>query len=156
MSTASQIKRIHTLRAKAGIDEDLYRQMLAKPQFNVKSSTELSYIKANEFIAELYKASGLKPYSVRDTGKRPKELASADQKAMIEGMWKDVSRKTINADRKKALNHFLERFGVSHLDWLTRRKVEKVAKALVAMGARRPEVYLKEISELKKQGVQHG
>ena len=156
MSTPSQIKIIHTLRAKAGIDEDLYRQMLAKPQFNVNSSTELSFEQANDFIAELYKASGLKPFQSRPTAKRPKELASADQKAMIEGMWKDVSRKTTNADRKKALNHFLERFGVSHLEWLTRRKVEKVAKALCAMGAKRPEVYLAEINEMKKQGVQHG
>jgi len=151
-----QIKIIHTLKNKAGIDEDLYRQMLSK--YCVESSKELSWERANQLIAELAKAAGQKaPYNgPKRAGKAPLNMATWKQKRMIEAMWKDVSIKTDEKERKKALNTFLQRFGVSHLHWLGRNKVEKVVKALVAMGASRPEVYIERMkAELNNKEENH-
>ena len=142
-----QIKLIHVLKSKAGIDQDLYVEMLGK--YGVKSSKELSWTKANLFIEELSKAAG-QTFNGYHKSISSIDMASADQRAMIEGMWADVSRKTTAADRKTALNHFLERFGVSHIEWLPRRKVGKVVTALIAMGARSPEEYIKEKKVLEK------
>ena len=147
-----QIKKIHTLKSVAGIDEDTYRDMLAKKPYEVSSSKDLSWTKANLLIAELAKAAGQTYNGPRKVYSDNKGMASAYQKKMLLGMWKDVSHKKTDKERAAAFNRFLSgRFGVSHLEWLTRDKVEKVAKALIAMGARRPEEYLEDIKNKKKE-----
>ena len=48
MSTISQIKQIHTLKNILGLDDDLYRDMLAS--FDVYSSKNLTITEAAIFI----------------------------------------------------------------------------------------------------------
>ena len=51
MSTQLQIKQIHTLKNILGLDDDLYRDMLAS--FDVCSSKSLTETEANIFISIL-------------------------------------------------------------------------------------------------------
>lgn len=149
-----QIKLIHTLKSKAGIDQDLYLEMLAK--YKAESSKDLSWTQANFLIEELAKAAGQKVYNGPRRLHGGREMATVQQKNMIEAMWSDVSRKTTAAEKKTALNHFLERFGISHLEWLSRGKVEKVVKALIAMGAKSPEEYKQKMQEIANADVNCG
>ncbi len=120
--TKAQIKFIHVLKSKANIDETVYRLILAK--YNVLSSTELSIYQAAQLIEELKKAAG---------EIRVKNKASSAQINLIETLWKEVSYKKTDQERKKALNKFLERFGVSHIKWLETKTVQKVISALKTM-----------------------
>ncbi|MGD9809671.1 MAG: phage protein GemA/Gp16 family protein [Deferribacterales bacterium] len=53
MIEAKQITLIHVAKTKLGMDEDTYRDMLAR--FKVKSSKELTYFQATQLIDELKK-----------------------------------------------------------------------------------------------------
>jgi len=144
-----QIKQIHTILAKLGMADSEYRTLLYG-MFEVLSSKDLSWAEAEDLVDELNRkvnpprtpfhkggSSDRKPYAELDG--RP-GMATGAQCRMIAGMWADVSRMPDADGREKALRSFLYRIvGVDHFRFLTRGHVERVVKALEAMGAVAPD-----------------
>jgi len=137
MAKPWQVKRIHVLCANLGFDtrkgsadREMYEEMLA--QYNGKTtSLKLTYEEANDLISKLTDLAV-------DMGvwkRRPKpapEYASPKQKAMIRGMWDEISY-VRPSERRAALDRFLQkRFG-TNLNHLYRNQVGKVVKTLEAM-----------------------
>jgi len=131
----NQIKIIHTLKNMLGMDDDTYRAMLAG-NYKVDSCKDLSYMQAKSLIIRLSgDAKSVGSWKSSNSVKRV-GMATAKQIAMIEGMWKEVSRASNYVDRKKALRSFLERIvGVSDVRFLESLQVKKVVEALKAMVA---------------------
>jgi len=144
-----QIKQIHAIVGKLGMADDEYRALL-QGMFGAASCKELSWAEAEDLVAELNGKAGNPPRppfakggSVHgklyaDLDGRP-GMATGAQCRMIAGMWADVSRMPDAESREKALLQFLYRIvGVHHFRFLRAYKVEKVVKALEAMGAVAP------------------
>lgn len=140
MSSAKQRSKIGYLRKLNGLNEDIYREMLLG--FGVCSSKDLSDNQAEIFIQRLNRLAieaGLhKPrnksvfnkHRFNDCANR-EGMATPAQLRKIEAMWFGVSYKTTDAERKKALNHFIERIvSKSSIRFLTSKDVHKVIKAL--------------------------
>lgn len=152
MATKQQIKIIHTLKSRLGWDDDLYYAVLAGEKYKVKSSKELSDIKAAELISEMNKAAWNTEYKrLKYAGiKRDREMASPAQLRAIEAMWADVSKMKNEKTRAEALRKFIRRIvKVEDIQWLEKWMVKKIIKALVSMGAHNPETYY-------DREVQHG
>lgn len=93
MATTSQIRKIHTLKAFLGLDDDLYREMLMS--FGVQSSKNLTYTEAVIFIEILED----KAAEINRWQKQPKKyanlnrsckMATQSQLRMIEGIWREI------------------------------------------------------------------
>ncbi len=93
MPSKVQITKIHTLKSALGLDEETYRAILAG--YGVKSSTKLSFAKADQLIADLEtKAVAIgrweKRSAPRRAGNRPKNIdrggSRADQLGKIEAL----------------------------------------------------------------------
>ena len=137
-----QIKQIHTIKGKLGLDDDAYRLLLGR--YQVKSSKQLTWRQAEELIDDLNRQTGHKiesrapapgPRSLKytDLEGRP-GMCSGKQARMIEAMWAEVSRATTAEDREHALWVFLRRItGTDHFRFLKSWQVEKVVKALTEM-----------------------
>lgn len=147
-----QIKTIHAIKNKLGMNDDEYRTLLYG-MFEVLSSKELSWAEAEDLVSELNRKTGAgdrglgtgKPHTSHPKSRQYQELdgrpgmATAAQCRMIAGMWADVSRVADAESRDKALRQFLYRItAVDHFRFLKRWQVEKVVRALEAMGAVAP------------------
>ena len=94
MATTSQIRKIHTLKAILGLDDDLYREMLMS--FGVQSSKNLTYTEAVIFLEILEdKAIELDSWQKQpkkyESLNRTSNMASQAQLRMIEGLWREIS-----------------------------------------------------------------
>lgn len=128
--TAGQIKKIHVLKARLGLDDDVYRERL-RALFGVESSTNLSLDQAATFIQGLI---GHGADSEKRSGQRARNgYASPAQIAFIESLWAQISR--ARPDRqKKALRSFVARQAkVSDLRFLRDKDASKIICALKAM-----------------------
>ena len=137
MATKPQIKIIHCLIHALGIDDDTYRTMLAG--YRATSSKNLSFSKAKEIINTLEKRAiqvGVwtkKKGRFEELGYRPC-MALPAQLRKIEALWMQVSRQKTVAEKRRALNVFLEnRFKIARIEWLPDTLVPKVLKALTVM-----------------------
>lgn len=150
-----QIKMIHAITGKLGMGDVEYRGLL-QGMFGVCSSKELSWAEAEDFVTELNRKTGTRDEdggsayakaSADASAQRKKYtdldgrpgMASGAQCRMIAGMWGDVSRMPDAESRDKALRQFLYRIvGVDHFRFLKQGQVERVVRALEAMGAVAP------------------
>ena len=65
MASASQIKKIHTLKNILGLDNELYREILFA--FKVESSKNLTYMQATDLIEVLEQKAVAKKYLAEKT-----------------------------------------------------------------------------------------
>lgn len=140
--TYGQIRTIHTLKTRLGMDEESYRGLL-REFGGVESSKELSWFQADELIDEIKRKAGQEPQA-NHKGKRHKglegraDMANPAQLRKIEAVWAEVSRVKDPEERTKALRSFIGKIArVSDLRFLDRRGVAKVIAALTAMQKRR-------------------
>lgn len=144
-----QIAKIHTLAAKLGWDEMMYRHILFS-NYKVHTCKELTKGQAAELIdcwaieAEkqgVWKrrpAAGSKrsPHADRYAAYKKQRAFKATKKQlrMLEGMWGDVSRQEGHQAKQAAFRIFLKnRFNIDRPEWLDQNDVHRVAKALVVM-----------------------
>lgn len=142
--TASQIKKIHTVKGALCLDDDTYRAILTE-RFGVASSKELTRLQASDLIDELERQAIACSKWVKRTPS-PKKfvelegrygMASPAQLRKIEAMWNDVSRMEEPDAKRKALRHFVERITrVSDLRFLNMDGACRVICALEAMKKR--------------------
>ncbi|MBF0459580.1 MAG: DUF1018 domain-containing protein [Nitrospirae bacterium] len=139
--TAGQIKKIKTLQRAIGVDDGVYEFLVKEYSYDrVTSCTGMSYHEAGRLIDHLEtialkmnikwekKHSKCDKYKCLDG--RDTYMATPKQLRMIEAMWKARSYAATPADKEKMLRHFLGRFGVSDILFLTKGDVRKVKKAL--------------------------
>ena len=130
MSTVYQIKKIHTLKNILGLDDDLYRDMLAS--FGVCSSKNLTQAEAQIFIEILQeKVNVLKIniYKKYDefTG-RDDKMATPSQLRKLEVVWADISSAE---DKAATLRQFIKKqFHVDDLRFLTKSRASQIIAVL--------------------------
>lgn len=132
MATVLQIRQIHTLKNRLGLDDDTYRDMLWS--FGVATSTDLTTAEAGILIDILVHKAVLKgvwerkPRKYDDCDCRSCDYASPSQLRMIEGLWDEGC---YAGDKKQSLRKFLQnKFKVSDIRFLTKNKASKVIQAL--------------------------
>lgn len=139
-----QIKTIHTLKGKLGLDDETYRAALST--YGVESSTALTWRQAEDLIADLRVKAG-QPSNRReaprkrhtDMDRRP-GMATGAQCRMLEAMWAQVSRAEPGEAQEKAFNKFVKRItGVEALRFVKIYDVERLVKALQGMGAEKED-----------------
>ena len=152
MATKNQLSRIHILKSKLGLADDVYRGMIATMFSGRASSKALNGLEAARLAQHMAKLAG-EPKR-RDTrfesyaskwqalGERP-GMASPAQLAMIECLWDSLEatywNKDGQGDRNKALHGFIKkRFdSVDHLRFLARDEAYKITEALKSIQKRR-------------------
>lgn len=158
----SQIKAIHTTCSKLGIDDENYRHIL-HCRYSVTSCKDLSWRQAEDLLETLNGTGNPgRTSSPRHTNKytdmdgRP-GFANGSQCRLIDAMWSQVSRAEGEDSRDKALNSFVTRItGVAGLRMVKTWQVEKIIKALEAMGAvPHPNPLPKREKVLTNKEVQH-
>lgn len=140
-----QIKIIHTIKGKLGMDDDAYRALLA--QYKVESSKDLSWFMAESLIEEMNRKAGSTPLTDRagalpersrrqsyaDLDGRP-GMCNGKQARMMEGMWMEVSWAETPEAKLEAQWKFLKRItGVDHFRFLRAFQVPKMVRALKEM-----------------------
>lgn len=134
MATISQIRQIHTLKSRLGLDDDTYRDMLWS--FSVITSKDLTDTEAAVLIDVLaYKAvargiwkHGPKAKKYEDCDYRDSDYASSSQLRMIEVLWNKTS---YAGYKNQSLRKFLQnKFKISDIRFLTKSKASKVIQAL--------------------------
>lgn len=143
MITPSQIKQIHILKNLIGIDEELYRDMLAS--FDVCSSKKLTKTEAQIFIEIL--EDKLKTMKITYHRKydnlysRDNRMATPLQLRKIEAVWKDIVAVNNIEDEKKSLRHFLNKhFHIDDIRFIQKARASKIIAVLEK---------IKNINELK-------
>jgi len=133
MSTFSQIKQIHTLKNVLGLEDDLYRDMLAS--FGVCSSKNLTTTEAQIFIEILNdKISGAnlscyKKYD--DLNGRDSIMATPRQLRKLEVSWADITDERTEAGIKKSLREFVKKqFHVDDIRFMTKSKASRIIAVL--------------------------
>ena len=125
---------IHVLKAKLGLPDDRYRDMLAA--YEVSSSRDLSFSQAKEFIQLLTdraRESGVPAYKKKPS---PRGYISPGQTAMVIGMWFQVSRQETANAKRRALNEFINnKWKIARLEWVPSDVVPRIVRTLKAMGA---------------------
>lgn len=151
----SQIKAIHAVIHKLGMDDGDYRAILDS-RYKAKSCKDLSWRQAEELLESLnggkaeMRGSG-KPHQrinasshllkYQDMDGRP-GFASGAQLRLIDAMWNQVTRAEGYDAQEKALDGFCRRVAqVAGLRMVKGWQVEKIIKALEAMGAVKKEVH---------------
>jgi hypothetical protein len=142
MVTQRQIRAIHALTRKIGLDDDDYRILLGA--FKVKStnkcatsSKDLDFNQANQLISELVKL-GIKFGVIQEQENRPGMLTKK-QEGMLRQMWASVSILP-KKEQRAGFDKFLRnRFGIGCLKWLPKEQVCKVKQALSAMVQQKKE-----------------
>lgn len=134
MISATQIKKIHTLKNVIGLEDDLYLDMLMS--FGVQTSKNLTYAEAAIFIEILEeKAIALNRWVKRVKKyadiKRDTKMATPAQLRMIEGMWRDICYFDNDKFAKKSLRKFLKtKFKTDDIIFLSKSKAIKVIQAI--------------------------
>ena len=142
----SQIKAIHAVVGKLGIDDENYRHILHS-RYGVTSCKDLTWRQAEELLSNL---NNTNPRPLGEGGRRPGEgprfkyqdmdgrpgFASGAQLRLVDAMWNQVTRAEGDEAQEKALDSFCRRIaGVAGLRMVKGWQIEKIVKALEAMGA---------------------
>lgn len=141
MIKAHQVRKIHALKGRLGLDDDLYRTRLDQ-SFNVRSCKHLSEQQAAKFIEELeaaaiaagvWQARGRQRY--QNFAERDDAMASPAQLRKVEAMWAEKSRiKDDPVARRQALDKFCKRItGIERLVWIEKKHVRMLIKAIENM-----------------------
>ena len=143
-ATVAQKTRIQIARKALQLSDDAYYGLLSG--YGVDSSRDLSYKDANKVIVKLKKLGWKEEFKPRRlvqneergfsrskyshlTGRDP-ELASPAQLRMIEGMWRQVSRKK----HDESLQSFIRRItGIDNIEWISKKNVTQLKAAMEAM-----------------------
>ena len=133
MSTAYQIKKIHTLKNILGLEDDLYRDMLAS--FDVCSSKNLTQAEAQIFIEILQEKANLLQKNVYkkydDFAGRDDKMATPSQLRKLEVVWSDISGAE---DKSATLRQFIKKqFHVDDLRFLTKSRASQIIAVLEKM-----------------------
>lgn len=150
----SQIKAIHAVVNKLGMDDETYRHVLHS-RCGVTSCKDLSWRQAEELLEGLNggkadKRGSGKPHQrftasthtlkYQDMDGRP-GFASGAQLRLIDAMWDQVTRAEDEEAKEKALDGFCRKIAqVAGLRMVKGWQVEKIIKAMEAMGAVKKEV----------------
>lgn len=133
-----QKKRIHMLKSKLGMSEELYRDML-HAQAQVNSSNNLDYYQAADIIAHMEKNAaelkiGLSPKTKKyDNLKRSNAYPTPAQLRYIEGLWNEKSRASAEM-KAEALDKFIKRIcGVDSIKFLKKKQVQPLLNAIKSL-----------------------
>lgn len=131
----AQKAKIHVLKARLGLDDDHYRDLLHEG-YRVRSCVNLSMVDAADFIHKLetwtYSAGAHRKYD-RFAG-RDRDMATPAQLRKIDVLWRQVSRQTTARDRDAALNKMVKRItGINDLRWIEKRHVGKILNTVQTM-----------------------
>lgn len=132
MATIGQVKIIHALRNRLGIDEPTYRDMLA--DYGVTSCADDAFTKpkAADLIGKL-ESQAINAGVWEKRNAPQKSGITYKQLGKIRAMWEEVSYAPED-EREKALDKFVNRItGVTFAKWLSREDVPKVLAALKRM-----------------------
>ena len=130
MITASQIRKIHTIKNILGLDEDIYREILHS--FDASSCKQLSEEEANVVIQnlecklEIYNKKFKKKFE--EFAGRDNSMATPKQLRKIEAIWAEIyDKSTDQTERSKALRGYLRKhFKVSDLRFLSKSRARDV------------------------------
>lgn len=132
MSNFTQIKKIHTLKNILGLEEELYRDMLAS--FGVGSSKNLTETEAQILIEILEDKVSLKGNCHKkydDFKSRDNSMATPAQLRKIEVVWKDMHTFTDKDSAKKSLRSFIKKqFHIEDIRFITKIKAGKIIAVL--------------------------
>lgn len=137
-----QIKAVHAIKGKLGLDDDAYRDILHS-RFSVASCKDLTWQQAEELLETLDGGGPSRPArraprpgkKYADMDGRP-GFASGAQLRLIDAMFHQVTRAEGEEAITKALDSFVSRIAsVAGLRMLKGWQVEKIVKALEGMGA---------------------
>src|SRR5574344_895853 len=129
MITPSQIRQIHTLKNILGLDDELYRDMLAS--FDVYSSKKLTETEATIFIEKIAftKKNCHKKYDELYT--RDRNMATPPQLRKIEAIWSDISNAKSTEEFRKSLRHFISKqFHIDDIRFMTKYRASKIIAVL--------------------------
>lgn len=133
MSTALQIKRIHTFKTQLGIDDELYREMLAS--FGVYSSKNLTETEAEILIEILNdkskKVKPNKPKKYDDLSQRDTKMSTPLQLRKIEAIWWDICDSAESVKQIRSLRKFIQRqCKIDDIKFLSKREASKLIAVL--------------------------
>lgn len=132
MSNFTQIKKIHTLTNILGLEDEIYRDMLAS--FGVGSSKNLTETEAQILIEILEDKVSLKENSHKkydDFKSRDNSMATPAQLRKIEVVWKDMHTFTDKDSAKKSLRKFIKKqFHIEDIRFITKIKAGKIIAVL--------------------------
>ena len=133
MSTALQIKRIHTFKTQLGIDDELYREMLAS--FGVCSSKNLTETEAEILIEILNdkskKIKPNKPKKYDDLSQRDTKMSTPLQLRKIEAIWWDICDSAESVKQIRSLRKFIKRqCKIADIKFLSKREASKLIAVL--------------------------
>lgn len=133
MSTALQIKRIHTFKTQLGIDDELYREMLAS--FGVCSSKNLTETEAEILIEILNdkskKVKPSKPKKYDDLSQRDSKMSTPLQLRKIEAIWWDICDSAESVKQIRSLRKFIQRqCKIDDIKFLSKREASKLIAVL--------------------------
>lgn len=141
-ASKEQIKLLHILKSKLGIDDETYRTALFK--CGAESSIQLTRAAADKLV-QLWTSQATQMGVWNKTGVKRKlkfdgldgrkgDFAKPAQLRKIDVKWAQVSRLATNSERSAALNIFLHRrFGISNIEFVKIHQVGKIIKTLDAM-----------------------
>ncbi|WP_115720174.1 gp16 family protein [Gallaecimonas mangrovi] len=144
MATKQQIQLIHIAKSKLGLDDELYRQVLANLCAGKTSSKQLT-IEQADAVLEHFKEKGFKPTvkpAVNGRRMSPKagsgKVAEADK---IRAIWITMSQQGFVRDSSEtALDKFVAKVtGVAHVGWLKTNSAAQALEALKKWHARKME-----------------
>lgn len=133
-----QLALVHIARAKLGLDEDDYRNMLR--HFGVETSKDLTVPQFRQLISQFqrlgFQSTNFDP-SRAGTGRKatgsPKAHMTDAQRKKIIAIWHQVS-KAPATEHWKALDTFVyKRTGIARLNWLKVADAQKIIVVLEAM-----------------------
>ena len=134
MATKSQIKRIHMLISRLGIDESTYREMLSSG-FGVSSSKNLDYKNADNLLKMLEKdAVTLElwkklPLKYEDCADR-ENMATPSQLRLIMGLWREDSNLDDKTSQEKLWVFLDTHFKINDIKFLTKERANAVIHAI--------------------------
>jgi phage gp16-like protein len=133
MSTRNQIIKIHALKGSLKLDDDTYRAILGG--YDVKTSTKLTIVKADQLIDDLTRkavAAGVWQRKPAAKAKTARKLADDDQSKMIRGIWIELHQLgAVRDSSETALASYVKRMtNVAALQWLDVKQAQLVIEAL--------------------------
>jgi hypothetical protein len=141
---SDQIKILHTVKSKLGLDQDTWRDVLSG--YNVETSKHLSFHQAAELISRLVNQaveSGVweKQSQQRYENYRDRRgWATPNQLRMLEGMWSEVSVANTAEDKRKAFEKFVRNhFGIGKPEWIPQYMVVKISFTIKIMKQQRDD-----------------
>jgi len=139
MVTSVQIKQIHTLKSILGLDDELYRDMLAS--FDVQTSKNLTNTEAEilvDILQEKVNWMRKKKYKKYMDLDDREDMATPSQLRFIDVLWADITGIKDQAEHNKTLRTFCQkRFHIGDKRFMNKEIVGKVITALKNMKKRK-------------------